>query len=195
MCISKCSCVILDLVTDKTLQSRDSLEIPRFGKLAYFSIWIPTLDPGQPQAYTSRTWWSSRQNLLGVQQVTAAVVFGINLCWMIWAKNRYRTLDGVGTMYLGNCASVKRINLWLHLFINALSTLLLGSSNYCMQLLVAPTHSEVQKAHRKSLWVDIGAPSVRNLQWIARRSVFVWCCLGLSSAFLHLLYRHLRRTT
>ena len=125
-----------------------------------------------------------------MQQTVAAVVFEVNLGWTIWAKRHYRTLDGIGTIYLGNCTTIKRINLWLHLLINVLSTLLLGSSNYCMQLLVAPTHSEVQKAHKKSFWLDIGAPSVKNLRWIARRSVFVWCCLAFSSAFLHLLYRH-----
>ena len=192
-CISKRSCTIRDPETDRTLHSRNSLEIPRFGNLKHLSVWIPELDPDRSQSHTFRTWWSKRTTVLGMQQVVAAIVFGVNLGWTIWAKKHYRTLDGIGTIYLGNCISVKRINLWLHLLINSLSTLLLGSSNYCMQLLVAPTHSEVQKAHKKSVWLDIGAPSVRNLQWISKGSVFVWCCLGVSSALLHLLYRHLCR--
>ncbi|CAD6586365.1 MAG: hypothetical protein ASARMPRED_002513 [Alectoria sarmentosa] len=156
-----------------SLLHQNSLEIPRFGNLKHLSVWIPELDPDRSQGHTFRTWWSKRTTVLGMQQVIAAIVFGVNLGWTIWAKEHYRTLDGIGTIYLGNCISVKRINLWLYLLINSLSTLLLGSSNYCMQLLVAPTHSEVQKAHKKSVWLDIGAPSVRNLRWISKGSVFV----------------------
>ena len=69
---------------------------------------------------------------------------------MIWAIKRYSIRDSIGDLYLGDCHFVKNANRWLHLLINALSTLLLGSSNYCMQLLVSPTPSELQKAHKKN---------------------------------------------
>ena len=132
--------------------------------------------------------------MLLIQQALAIAVFIINLSWSIWAITHYNTTDRVSTMYRGDCRTVKTLNLWLHLAINALSTLLLGSSNYCMQLLVAPTPSEVQRAHERSKWLDIGIPSFRNLWWIARRSWIVWSCLWLSSAFLHLLYFGLNYT-
>ena len=160
----------------------------RFGQLAFLSLWIPELDPESSLAQLSRPWWSERGNMLLMQQMLVIFVFVMNLSWSTWAIKHYNTTDGVGTMYRGNCGTVKTLNLWLHLAINVISTLLLGSSNYCMQLLVAPTPSEVQKAHERSKWLDIGIPSFRNLWWIARRSWIVWSCLWLSSALLHLLY-------
>lgn len=89
-------------------------------------------------------------------------------------------------MFLGSCATAKKLNLWLHLLINILSTLLLGASNFCMQLLVAPTRHEVNKAHERAFWLDIGTSSVKNLRRIARKSMLTWLCLGFSSALLHL---------
>lgn len=111
-----------------------------------------------------------------------------NIALTAWAQARFGTQNGIGTIYLGSCAKAKRLDLWLHLLINILSTLLLGASNFCMQLLVAPTRAEVNEAHEKSFWLDIGTPSVRNLRKIARIRVLTWLCLGFSSALLHLSY-------
>lgn len=157
--------------------TREALPTRRFGHLDHLSSWIPI---------ASRHWWSNRKNMLIIQQTLAAMVFGLNVGLASWANAKYQS-GGIGTLYMGDCTTVKRINQWSHLAINILSTLLLGSSNYCMQLLVAPTRFEVQEAHRKSVWLDIGTPSVKNLQWISWKSVLTWCSLGLSSAFLHLL--------
>ena len=158
--------------------TREALPMRRFGDLDHLSPWIPI---------ASRHWWSNRRNMLIIQQSLAFVVFGLNVGWTSWAYANYKTSGGTGTLYIGDCTTVKRINQWSHLAINILSTLLLGSSNYCMQLLVAPTREEVKKAHEQSVWLDIGTPSIKNLRWISKTSVFNWCSLGLSSAFLHLL--------
>lgn len=158
--------------------TREALPTRRFGHLDHLSPWIPI---------PSRHWWSSRKSMLIIQQTLAAMVLGLNVVLASWANAKYQTSGGIGTLYMGDCTTVKRINQWSHLAINILSTLLLGSSNYCMQLLVAPTRFEVQEAHRKSVWLDIGTPSVKNLRWISWKSVLTWCSLGLSSAFLHLL--------
>ncbi|KAH0559694.1 hypothetical protein GP486_003791 [Trichoglossum hirsutum] len=57
-----------------------------------------------------------------------------------------------------------------------------------MQALSAPTRAEVDREHSKKVWLDIGVMSVRNLWRIARFRVIMWCCLGLSSVPLHLMY-------
>jgi hypothetical protein len=82
---------------------------------------------------------------------------------------------------------VSKMNTYLHLAINLLSTILLSSSNYCMQCLSAPTRKEVDAAHAKGVWLDIGVPSIRNLKHIDRTRVLLWGLLGLSSLPLHLL--------
>lgn len=146
------------------------------------------MDPEHPSAQKFRTKISNRTTVFCVQQLTAALVLVTNIALTAWAQARFGTQNGIGTIYLGSCAKAQRLDLWLHLLINVLSTLLLVASNFCMQLLVAPTRHEVDKAHEKSFWLDIGTPSVRNLRKIARLRVLAWLCLGFSSALLHLSY-------
>ena len=37
--------------------------------------------------------------------------------------------NGIGTLFHGSCKKVESLNFWIHLGINALSTILLGGSN------------------------------------------------------------------
>ncbi|EQB43346.1 hypothetical protein CGLO_18004 [Colletotrichum gloeosporioides Cg-14] len=69
-----------------------------------------------------------------------------------------------------------------------MSTLLLGASNSCAQLLSSPSRQDIDRAHSKGKWLDIGIPSVRNLRHISRRRVCLWALLFLSSIPLHLVY-------
>ena len=80
------------------------------------------------------------------------------------------------------------MSLWLHLAINVLSTLLLGASNYCMQCLTSPTREEVDRAHSRHIWLDIGIPSVRNLRRVSWYKIILWWLLAISGIPLHLLY-------
>lgn len=75
-----------------------------------------------------------------------------------------------------------------HVFINALSTVLSNTSNYCMQCLSTPNRGEVDRAHVKRIWWDIRTPSVRNFVSISPMRIFaVGAVLGVSSLPLHLL--------
>jgi hypothetical protein len=91
-------------------------------------------------------------------------------------------------VFAGDCKKVETRDTWVHLALNLVATTLLASSNYCMQLLSAPNRSEVDKAHRKQKWLDIGIPSVRNLRHINKKKAIMWWTLGVSSIPLHLLY-------
>ena len=115
-------------------------------------------------------------------------VFLLNVILTIWAIRTYGTQNGYATLVQGECSKTRKASTWIHLVINVLSTLLLSASNYCMQILTAPTRPEVDCAHAQGRWLDIGVPSVRNLKWISVRRVCIWICLGLSSLPLHLLY-------
>ncbi|KAG9196600.1 hypothetical protein G6011_01721 [Alternaria panax] len=74
------------------------------------------------------------------------------------------------------------------LIINALSTALLGASNYCAQLLVAPTRTEVNNAHKDKRWLDIGIQSSRDLWKVNPKRRMIWMLLMLSSGLLHLFW-------
>jgi len=119
---------------------------------------------------------------------TAGTVLSINSMLTLWASIRYGNAGGLATIQEGSCQKTKTLSLWLHLAINVLSTILLSASNYCMQCLSSPTREEVDKAHRKRVWLDIGVPSVRNLHQISWYRIALWYALALSGIPLHLLY-------
>ena len=119
---------------------------------------------------------------------TSAVVLVINLSATIWGVKKFGIIDGLGTMQIGDCNTTSRIGFWLHLIINGLSTLLLGASNYSMQCLSSPTRSEIDRAHRKCIWLDVGTPSVRNLRRISWSRIGLWWALAISSIPLHLFW-------
>jgi hypothetical protein len=96
--------------------------------------------------------------------------------------------DGRRTLHDGPCDNTKKINIGVHLIINILGSIILGVSNYCMQCMNAPTRTEVDQAHSNFRWVDIGIPSLRNLDKISGLGVVLWLLLGSSSVPLHLLY-------
>ena len=120
--------------------------------------------------------------------IVACIVFLINLVLAIVSSYKSIHLpNGRRILYQGNCDTVKHLDTGIHLLINVLSTLLLGACNYAMQCLSAPTRYEVDKAHEKRAWLDIGVLSARNLGRIDPRRRNLWIGLALSSLPLHLL--------
>lgn len=96
--------------------------------------------------------------------VTSVVIFLINLSCTIVFKAKWGADSDINSLYQGECSKTGKISTGLHVIINILSTLLLGALNLCMQLLAAPTRSEIDRAHKEFVWLDIGVPSLRNLR-------------------------------
>ncbi|KAL2430720.1 hypothetical protein ABEF95_013198 [Exophiala dermatitidis] len=119
--------------------------------------------------------------------VFAAISLLINVVALIWLSTRKKR-NGIVELYNGSCGKTESMDLWVHIAINALSTLLLGGSNYCMQCLSSPTRKDVDTAHAKGKWLDIGVPSIRNLLSIPTYKLVLWLVLGFSSVPLHLMY-------
>ncbi|KAL3451747.1 hypothetical protein BJX65DRAFT_304331 [Aspergillus insuetus] len=119
----------------------------------------------------------------------------LNLVLLIIAVVRARSneagaevLPTFKVIYDGDCAVSKGWDIALHLLINILSTAILGASNYTMQTLVAPTREEVNVAHKKGRWLDIGTPSTRNLFSVKGYRAFLWVVLLVTATPFHLLY-------
>ncbi|EXA33775.1 hypothetical protein FOVG_15074 [Fusarium oxysporum f. sp. pisi HDV247] len=91
-------------------------------------------------------------------------------------------------IYEGSCSASRTINVVIHLIINIFGSILLAASNYGMQCLSAPTRADVDQAHLRREWIDIGIPSFRNLRMLSRTRVALWLLLVLSSVPLHLLF-------
>ena len=121
--------------------------------------------------------------------IGAALILLLNIIVTIVASTTSPVHDGLANIQKeGSCSRSERINFWLHLLINALSTILLAASNYCMQCLTSPTRKDIDKAHAQHRWLDIGVQSLRNLGSISGYRRCLWWLLALSSIPLHLLY-------
>ncbi|KAL8848269.1 MAG: hypothetical protein Q9221_006707 [Calogaya cf. arnoldii] len=57
-----------------------------------------------------------------------------------------------------------------------------------MQCLGSPTREEIDRAHAKRRWLDVGVPSVRNLRNISPKRAVTWFLLAISSVPLALMY-------
>ncbi|KAF4472854.1 hypothetical protein FALBO_241 [Fusarium albosuccineum] len=95
---------------------------------------------------------------------------------------------GQSILWYGQCDKIARDSLWIHLAVNIISTGVLASSNFFMQGLVAPTRQEVDKAHARGRWVEIGVQSIRNFRFISWTKILFWFLFSTSSIPLHLIF-------
>lgn len=118
----------------------------------------------------------------------SGTIFLLNVAMTIWAVKTSKWDGGVGIIRDGDCRRTKKLSFWLHFAINVFSTLLLGASNYCMQCLSSPTRQDIDKAHARKEWLDIGISSVRNLRRISWKRIVLWWLLAITALPLHLVY-------
>lgn len=95
--------------------------------------------------------------------------------------------DGIAVLMAGGRYSMFMWNIFLHLVINVFSTVLLAASNYTMQVLNAPTRTEIEQTNERGSWFDIGLLSLHNLRRVPRKRAILCVTLALSSLPLHLL--------
>lgn len=91
-------------------------------------------------------------------------------------------------LYQGSCSVTKNWGTGMHLVINVLSTALLAASNYVMQCLSAPSRADIDKAHSKRDWLDIGTFSVRNFSAMDAKRKILWILLLVSSLPVHMMF-------
>lgn len=160
-----------------------------FCSLRLLTPWFPEVNPEHSRSRTWRTWRSRRQVVLWTCFATAGLICIINFVSFGVTRFKFRGMsDDVVTLHRGDCTSVRSWDRGIHIIINILSTLLMGASNLTLQLIAAPTRKEVDRAHAKGIWLDIGVPSVKNLLSISRLNLLIWCCLAVSSLPIHFLY-------
>ena len=92
-----------------------------------------------------------------------------------------------GVMIEGSCETVRRYTTLLSLPINIIATLLIGISNYAMQILSAPSEREVRTAHAKQRSLQLGTTSPANMRFLDGRKTMMWLMMGLTSIPVHLL--------
>lgn len=181
MALGECQSDIPLLPATATLPQRD--EHKRVPNNLQFGFNWKELSP------TKKNWLSDWHLGLVVGCGASGLALIINLSILLVAASRYGGFkNGIGTLAKGSPISMSRLSTSYHILINILSTVLLTSSNYCMQVLCSPTRDEIDAAHSKGQWLDIGVLSPHNLRFIRARRVLLWWILGLSSLPLHLLF-------
>ncbi|KAJ5437135.1 hypothetical protein N7445_008020 [Penicillium cf. griseofulvum] len=90
-------------------------------------------------------------------------------------------------LYVGSCSTTRKWSIGLHLLINGMGTLILSTSNYCAQFLAAPTRKDIDEAHARGSWLDIGVPSLRNIFNLEKRKQTLWTLLMVSTTPIHAL--------
>ncbi|KAJ3566646.1 hypothetical protein NPX13_g7059 [Xylaria arbuscula] len=169
------------LITDGT-----PFRVDGFADRHALAGWFPRIDDDEKTSL--RIQLSKRSQALLLQVALIATILGTNLFILLYASSKYPARDGVGLLYAGNCDTVKTANRLLHLLINVLSTGMLSASTYCIQLQASPTRGDIDRMHKLNRWLDIGAPSLRNLRHVDRWRVVSCIVLALSSLPIHLIY-------
>ena len=141
----------------------------------------------------SRDCWSALRNpsprtaplaCLGI----IGFVLLLNIAMAAWALHHVGLGNGLVVIYHGSCKKMENINRWVHLCINLFASLLLGASNYVMQRLSAPTRKDVDNAHQKHVWLEVGMNSVRNLLHIPWTRKILYLVLLAFSLPIHFVY-------
>ncbi|KAI1476650.1 hypothetical protein F4774DRAFT_420586 [Daldinia eschscholtzii] len=126
----------------------------------------------------------------GLINIALASTCAISLlvCLIISLKSPESSLNVSTIIFEGSCNSSSRINTLLHLLLNLLSTGILASSNYFMQIVSSPSRGEIDKAHSGFYSMDVGIPSTRNFRFISYFKKTCWVVLLLSSLPIHLFF-------
>ena len=99
---------------------------------------------------------------LGFVILVAAII-----CFVLAATSS-RMLGGESTIREGRCETIQNIDRGIHVVVNVGSGILVVGATYIFQVLSSPTRTEVDAAHDKLQWFDIGIPSLRNLLKIGK---------------------------
>ncbi|KAF5662420.1 hypothetical protein FHETE_7966 [Fusarium heterosporum] len=119
--------------------------------------------------------------------VLALILLGV----LIYGCVRASSLNAAFILYQGPCSTSQKINISVHLLLNVFSTLILASSNFFMQIINAPSRDDLDRAHARSGWVNIGVPSMRNFLYLGPAKFACWFVLACSSIPIHLFFNSL----
>ena len=106
---------------------------------------VDTINPKEPQ----RSLWSGWQKGVAISCVCNIVVFILSLALLIWAKSKLMSSDGTHILWSTSYKFMQPSDILVHLGLNIVSTIILIGSNYTLQVLVAPTRRDIDRAHHE----------------------------------------------
>ncbi|KAL4912065.1 hypothetical protein BDW62DRAFT_195499 [Aspergillus aurantiobrunneus] len=91
-------------------------------------------------------------------------------------------------IYRGSCTTTQYMKFGLHLLVNVLSVTMTATSSYCCTIIMAPSRSDVDKAHAKGTWLSIGVGSWRNFRNLEPPGQVLWGLLLVTSMVMQMVY-------
>ncbi|KAI0191032.1 hypothetical protein EV127DRAFT_453382 [Xylaria flabelliformis] len=110
------------------------------------------------------------------------------ICLLISISQPGASLAQPSIIFDGSCTTSSTLNLFLHFLINVVSTAVLSSSNFFMQILNVPSRQEINRAHNWLQSLDIGIPSIKNLRHLSKPKSASWLIFLITSVPIHLLF-------
>ncbi|TRX93347.1 hypothetical protein FHL15_005622 [Xylaria flabelliformis] len=117
-----------------------------------------------------------------------SIVLTVGLLVTLAVFSKLSDFGSSHVLFEGSCDSASSMSTGIQFAINVISTTILASSNFFMQVIVAPTRQDVDKAHGKRKSLEIGVLSLSNLSSIPGVKVALFLILGLSSIPVHLFF-------
>jgi hypothetical protein len=135
----------------------------------------------------ARGFFSGRTASLRILAACTAAVFAVNIAVLAYAKSRGSSGDGDLTLFRGGCSQTKTLNVALHAALNVLAIVVSASVSAFLASLSSPTRDEIDRAHAKGTWFEIGVPSVHNLTRIGTLRAWLCALLFLSTLPIQIL--------
>ncbi|KAI1389608.1 uncharacterized protein F4822DRAFT_205946 [Hypoxylon trugodes] len=123
------------------------------------------------------------------------IILLVGIICLILVIARARLLSGESAIYSGGCATAERINMGIHVVINACGIAIIAGANYVFQILSSPTRRELAVAHGNKRWLDIGIPSLRNFAHISGFRTALAIIVLLSAVAAQIIYNAVIFTT
>ncbi|KAI6374636.1 hypothetical protein MCOR25_003101 [Pyricularia grisea] len=132
---------------------------------------------------------------VSVNLLIAFIIFAGSLsCFLValaGSSSAKELLTNEANIFNGSCGEASSVSYGLHALVNVLGLVGIAGANYVFQVLTSPTRAEVDAAHAKKQWLDIGIPSVRNLGRIAPMRSVMALVLVLVAVTSQVIYNSL----
>ena len=133
--------------------------------------------------------WRGSAVLLSILSASTTVLLTILLFLSVFKLGSgSSSFSGTSRLFSGACSQASRLTTLLHLAINIIASIILASSNFFMQVLVAPTRKDIDKAHARGRWLEIGVQSGRNIRFVPTVNTIFWLMLAFTTIPLHLIF-------
>lgn len=150
-------------------------------------------DQGEPNAAKRLT--SGWRGGVTLNVLLAFFVFVITIVCVGLAGARGNISAGASTILEGSERKVQGANWGVHAVVNVFAIVLIAGTNYIFQILSSPTRPEVDSAHERFKWLDIGIPSLRNLRLISPARAILSATLIMLAFTSQIIYNSLIFTT